>query len=97
MKSAFTSYHVPEGMTSLSVGTYISSSIEVDTSILESSLNYVKYVRDSFKREAYDPYITSDLTEFFEGYAYQIDIAYKKVLDCLDRLYLNIERYSCYY
>ncbi len=93
MKSAFTSYHVPEGMTSLSVGTYISSSIEVDTSILESSLNYVKYVRDSFKREAYDPYITSDLTEFFEGYAYQIDIAYKKVLDCLDRLYLNIETY----
>ncbi len=93
MKSAFTSYRVPDGVTQLSYGTPLYSVIEIDTTTLESVRSYVKYVANKFKVEAYDPYVNSDLTEYFEGYIYQVDEAYNRVLDCLNRIYKAIDSY----
>lgn len=93
MKNAFTSYRLPDCYTQLSNSTNLYDVLEVDTTVLDSSRNFIKYISDKFKREAYDIYINSDLTEYFEGYAYQTDKAYQEVLECFKRIYHNLDIY----
>lgn len=93
MKSAFTTYRVPEGNTRIPYTINYYTSLEIDTATLESARNFVKYMSDKFKRDARDVYVNSDLTEFFEGYAYQTDRAYDKVLSCFRRMDSCLELY----
>ncbi len=93
MKSAFTSYRIPDINTKLAHNVMYYGPLEVDLDVLESNLSFVKYMGDKFKTEAYNPYIDSDLTEFFEGYGYLVDDAYRLVIDCFKRLYDNLDIY----
>ncbi len=93
MKSAFTTYRVPEGNKRIPYTINYYTTLEVDTLSLESARNFVKYMEDKFKREARDVYINSDLTELFEGYAYQTDRAYDEVLSCFKRMDSSLELY----
>lgn len=93
MKSAFTSYQVPDLTTDVgrNLGGY--GILEVDLTILDDCKRFIKYISNKFKSEAYDVYINSDLTEYFEGYAHQTDTGYRKVIECFRRLYIALDNY----
>ena len=87
MKSSFTSYHIPDIVTTIPLSSAYYECLEIDLNNLDSDLNYVKYVYDKFNSSAKEPYIDSDITEYFEGYAFKTDEVYDLVLSCLNRIY----------
>jgi hypothetical protein len=93
MKTSFTSYRIPEISTTIPLSSAYFETIEVDLNHLDSNRNYIKFVYDKFNSDAKEPYVNSDITEYFDGYAFKTDKVYDMVLDCLNRIYNAIDTY----
>ena len=93
MKTSFTTYRTPTITTSIPLSSAYFENIEVDLNHLDSNRNYVKFLYDKFNSDAKEPYVDSDITEYFEGYAFHTDKVYDLVLESLNRIYNAFDYY----